>query len=109
LNYAPVVKKTIDKNTRFALQTTLECKDTSDWTAALGQCEKIKNRKADDKQKVAQEALTKLAAMKGRFPRELAADLAPIVEKNDVAALQQLVSEAPQRPQRWLVSEYLRW
>jgi hypothetical protein len=110
LNYAPVMKKTVEKNTRFALQATLDCKSTTDWATAVAQCERVKNRaKPDDKTKVAQEVLTKLGTLKGRFPREIAADMAPILEKNDLAALQQLVTEAPQRPQRWLVGQYLRW
>jgi hypothetical protein len=110
LDYAPVMKKSIDKNTRFALQSTLDCKSTKDWATALTICERLKNHvKPADKTKIAQELMTKLPNLTGRFPRELASDLAPLVEQNDLAALQRLATDAPERPQQWVIHEYLRW
>ena len=110
LAYAPVVKKAIDKPVRFALQPTLDGKAARDWNAALAQCERVKNRaRPADKRQLAGELVTKLAALSGRFPRELAVDLAAVVEQDDLDALQRLLTEAPLRPQRWLVERYLRW
>jgi Tfp pilus assembly protein PilF len=110
LDLAPVLKKNVDKNTRFALQPTLESKNVGQWNLALTQVDKVKNHpKPAEKQQLAQELLTKLAKLSGRFPRELAADLTPAVEQNDLETLQKLLLEAPQRPQAWFVHEYLRW
>jgi len=53
--------------------------------------------------------LAKMEKLTGRFPRELTAELAPLVESNDLDALKKLVDEAPLRPQQWFMHEYLRW
>jgi Tfp pilus assembly protein PilF len=110
LDLAPLVKKPVDKNTRAALQPMLECKNVGQWNLALGYVEKIKTHpKPDEQSKIAHEMLAKMEKLTGRFPRELTAELAPVVESNDLEALKKLVDEAPLRPQRWFMHEYLRW
>jgi hypothetical protein len=96
MDLAPVMKKPIDKNTRMSLQPMLECKNTGQWNLALGYVEKVKMH-------------PKLGKLSGRFPRDLAAEVEPIVASNDLVALQKLLADAPQLPQQWFVHEYLRW
>jgi tetratricopeptide (TPR) repeat protein len=110
LNYAPVMKHAIDKNTRMALQPTLDAKAAKDWNLALVAVERAKNHpKPEEKVKFTEELTARLEKLSGRFPRELLADVQPALANNDLAALQQLFTDAPQRPQKWLVGEYLRW
>jgi hypothetical protein len=58
---------------------------------------------------MSRELLAKLQTQDGRFAKELAADLAPAVEAGDTDALHRIASEAPQRPAKWLIEEYLGW
>jgi hypothetical protein len=110
LAYAPVMKHAIDKNTRVSLQPTLDAKSVKDWALALTAVDRAKNHpKPEEKAKFTEELVARLGKLSGRFPRELLADVQPALANNDLATLQQLFIDAPQRPQKWLVNEYLRW
>jgi tetratricopeptide (TPR) repeat protein len=109
-DFAKVLKKPIDRNAQAALAQVRDGKPSQDWAEALKRCDRIaRAAKREDKLALAQELLARLATMEGRFPKELAADLAPAVEPADFARLQEIVTRGPDRPRRWLIGEYLRW
>jgi len=110
LEYGRLLKRQVDKGTQVALGRIQGAKPTRDWADVLKRCEPIvKSAKDERKLALAQELVLKLAAMEGRFPKELLADLGPAVEAQDVARVVELASGAAERPRRWLVAEYLRW
>lgn len=110
LDYAKVLKRSADKSTQLVLARIREGKPTRDWADVVKRCEPIaKSVKDERKLALARELVEKLGTMAGRFPGELLADLAPAVQREDVARVVELASTAAERPRRWLVGEYLRW
>ena len=110
LEYGKLVGKTVDKGTQVALARVQDGPATRDWAEVLKRCEPVvKSVKDERKLALAGELAAKLPAMRGRFPRELLADLAPAVEAGDVARIVEIASSAAERPRTWLVREYLRW
>jgi len=108
--YMPVFKKPIDKNMQVVLAQHRDAKISKQWQDTVKACEKIKvNVKKDVKLNLSKELLAKLQSQEGRFAKELAADLAPAVESGDTDALHRIASEAPNRPAKWLIEDYLGW
>ena len=110
IEFSKTMKKTIDKNTQFQIAKIREGKPAHDWNEAAKACETIaKTVKPDMKLASAKDLAAKLPAMEGRFPKDLLADLGPAVEAGDVARVQAIAGEAPNRPKKWLTEEYLHW
>jgi len=109
-DYAKVLKKTFDRNAQLLIGQTREGKVSKDWADALKRCDSIvKTLKKEAKLAQAAELATLLGTMQGKFAKDLAADLAPAVEQSDVSRVQEIAAQAPERPKRWLLDEYLRW
>jgi len=109
-DYAKVLKKPIDKNTQAAVVQVRDGKGCKDWADALKRCDKIvRTAKKEEKLAQAQDLLLKLAAMDVRFAKELLTDLSPVVEGADWAKFQEISNQAPDRPRKWLLAEYLHW
>ncbi len=108
--FAPLFKKTIDKNTQVVLAQYRDAKISKQWLDTVKACDKIRvNVKKDVKLTLATELLAKLEGQDGLFAKQLAAGLAPAVSAGDFDALQRIATEAPGAPMRWLVQDYLRW
>ena len=110
LDYAPLMKVTIDKNMQFALLPFREGKLAKEWNEVLARCQSIKAQsKPERKLELATDLATRLSKMAGRFPKDLLADLQPLVEQGDAARVQALVDAAHERPAKWLRAEHLGW
>ena len=110
IEFAKTMKKTIDKNTQFLIAKIRESKPAKDWSEAAKTCELVvKTVKPDMKLATAKDLVAKLATMEGRFPKELLAELGPAVDSGDVARVQTVAADAPGRPKKWLIEEYLHW
>ncbi len=108
--FAPLFKKTIDKNTQVVLAQHRDSKNAREWQEAVKACEKIKaNVKKDVKLSLARDLVAKLSGQECRFSKDLAAALEPAVAASDFDALNKIAEEAQRRPLRWIVADYLRW
>jgi tetratricopeptide (TPR) repeat protein len=92
------------------IKPLMEGRAVKDWEAAEHLLVRYANRsKKGDVEAERDDLLAGLAKLKGRFPRELAADLRAAREKSDTDAFNALVDAGPGRPRAWLAREYLGW
>jgi hypothetical protein len=106
VEWSRMAGKELDKRALAALAPYLEGSSASHWKRALKMVETYAPRVAKSAS-VAAELADRLAALKGDFPAELAADVR--AAQSDASKLAQILADAPRRPARWLASSYFRW
>ena len=94
-----------DKRTPAKFKNYLENAGASGWERALKLAE-TNAPKLASKPELLAETITKLGAMKGAFPAELAADLQ--AAGTDLSAAARILTDAPRRAPRWLAT-WLGW
>ncbi len=88
------------------LKKYLSSKSAKQWQEALRACTRFTNQSAAPLVK-GEELLAALGKLEGPLVESLRADLARAFEAGHADAVQELVREAPRRPARWLVGNYL--
>jgi hypothetical protein len=100
----------LDKRVRAALKPTLDSAHAQRWARIATDAPKWATRLSGKK---AAEAATEVRAAvsqaPGRFPRELWAELGPLLDAQQHEAAAELLRAAPARPAVWLAREYFRW
>ena len=108
LEWAPLFEVEVDRKLNKELKPFQSNDVTKDWTEASRNLVRFAKKKNEVLEKV-DALVTKLEDLKGRFPRELAADLKEAAAAGDASRLISLAEGASARPREWLVHEFFGW
>lgn len=102
--------KGLDKRARAALKPTLDSQHAQRWARIASDAPKWAGRLEGKKAaETATEVRAAVSQAPGRFPRELWAELGPLLDAGQHEAAAELLRAAPLRPAVWLAREYFHW